>query len=105
MPLELLSRLQFGFTISFHILFPAFSIGLITFIAFLETAWMKTGNQHYRDICQFWTKILALTFGMGIVSGVVMEFQLGTNWSRYTHEVGSVLGALFTYEVLTAFFI
>ncbi|MES2216892.1 MAG: cytochrome ubiquinol oxidase subunit I [Pseudomonadota bacterium] len=105
MPLELLSRIQFGFTISFHILFPAFSIGLITFIAALETAWIKTGNHHYRTICKFWTKILALTFGMGIVSGVVMEFQLGTNWSKYTEEVGSVLGPLFTYEVLTAFFI
>ena len=105
MPLELLSRIQFGFTISFHILFPAFSIGLITFIALMETAWMKTGDHHYRNICKFWTKILALTFGMGIVSGIVMEFQLGTNWSKYTEQVGSVLGALFTYEVLTAFFI
>jgi cytochrome d ubiquinol oxidase subunit I len=105
MSLELLSRLQFGFTISFHILFPAFSIGLITFIAAMETAWIKTGNHHYRNNCKFWTKVLALTFGMGIVSGVVMEFQLGTNWSRYTEEVGSVLGPLFTYEVLTAFFI
>jgi cytochrome d ubiquinol oxidase subunit I len=105
MPLELLARIQFGFTISFHILFPAFSIGLIAFIAAFETAWIKTGNQHYRHICKFWTKILALTFGMGIVSGIVMEFQLGTNWSKYTSQVGSVLGPLFTYEVLTAFFI
>src|SRR5438876_4490104 len=105
MSLEILSRVQFGFTISFHILFPAFSIGLISFIACLETAWLKTGNQHCRQICKFWTRILALTFGMGIVSGVVMEFQLGTNWSNFTKEVGSVLGALFTYEVLTAFFI
>jgi cytochrome d ubiquinol oxidase subunit I len=105
MHLEMLSRIQFGFTISFHILFPAFSIGLIIFIALLETAWIKTRNPHYRNICKFWTKILALTFGMGIVSGVVMEFQLGTNWANFTREVGSVLGALFTYEVLTAFFI
>lgn len=105
MPLELISRIQFGFTISFHILFPAFSIGLILFIALLESAWIKTGKQEYRDICKFWTKILALTFGMGIVSGVVMEFQLGTNWSNYTRQAGSVLGVLFTYEVLTAFFI
>jgi cytochrome d ubiquinol oxidase subunit I len=105
MPLELISRIQFGFTISFHILFPAFSIGLILFIAMLESAWIKTGNQHYRSICKFWTKILALTFGMGIVSGVVMEFQLGTNWANYTRQAGSVLGVLFTYEVLTAFFI
>ncbi len=105
MSLEILSRVQFGFTISFHILFPAFSIGLITFIAIFEAMWLKTRNLHYLSICKFWTKILALTFGMGIVSGIVMEFQLGTNWSKFTHEVGSVLGVLFTYEVLTAFFI
>jgi len=103
--IELLSRIQFAFTISFHILFPAFSIGLITFIAILEGAWLKTGNSHYRDVCKFWTKLLALTFGMGIVSGIVMEFQLGTNWSHFTRIVGNVLGVLFTYEVLTAFFI
>lgn len=105
MLLELISRAQFGFTITFHILFPAFSIGLITFIAIMEGAWIKTANRHYLTICKFWTKILALTFGMGIVSGVVMEFQLGTNWANFSREVGSVLGALFTYEVLTAFFI
>ncbi|EKD53828.1 MAG: hypothetical protein ACD_60C00149G0027 [uncultured bacterium] len=105
MSLEIISRIQFGFTISFHILFPAFSIGLVTFIAILEGAWLKTRNPHYLYICQFWTKVLALTFGMGIVSGVVMEFQLGTNWSGFTRAVGNVLGALFTYEVLTAFFI
>ncbi len=103
--LEILSRIQFGFTISFHILFPAFSIGLVTFIAIVEGAWLKTRNRHYLNICKFWTKVLALTFGMGIVSGVVMEFQLGTNWSGFTHSVGNVLGVLFTYEVLTAFFI
>ncbi|MDR3477355.1 MAG: cytochrome ubiquinol oxidase subunit I [Gammaproteobacteria bacterium] len=105
MLLDTISRIQFGFTISFHILFPAFSIGLITFIAILEGAWLKTRNPHYRNICMFWTKILALTFGMGIVSGIVMEFQLGTNWANFTRQVGSVLGVLFTYEVLTAFFI
>jgi cytochrome d ubiquinol oxidase subunit I len=105
MPLEIISRMQFGFTISFHILFPAFSIGLILFIALIESAWIKTGNLKYLTICKFWTKILALTFGMGIVSGIVMEFQLGTNWANYTRAAGSVLGVLFTYEVLTAFFI
>lgn len=105
LPLELLSRIQFGFTISFHILYPAFSIGLITFIAFFESLWLKTKNPRYLLICKFWTKLLALTFGMGIVSGIVMEFQLGTNWSNYTEMSGNVLGVLFTYEVLTAFFI
>lgn len=103
--LALFSRIQFAFTISFHILYPAFSIGLITFIAFFEGAWLKTKKPLYLNICKFWMKILALTFGMGIVSGIVMEFQLGTNWSNYTQVSGNVLGVLFTYEVLTAFFI
>lgn len=103
--LEMLSRIQFAFTISFHILFPSFSIGLISFIAYFETLWLKTHKPLYLNICKFWMKMLALTFGMGIVSGIVMEFQLGTNWSHYTKITGNVLGVLFTYEVLTAFFI
>ncbi|MFT3741077.1 MAG: cytochrome ubiquinol oxidase subunit I [Gammaproteobacteria bacterium] len=101
----ILSRLQFAFTISFHILFPAFSIGLAIFLSFMEGIWLKTQKAIYRDICQFWTKVFALTFGMGVVSGIVMEFQLGTNWSQFTQSIGGVLGALFTYEVMTAFFI
>lgn len=105
MTAELLSRLQFAFTMSFHILFPAFSIGLATFLVIMEGCWLKTKNTLYLDICQFWLKIFALTFGMGIVSGIVMEFQLGTNWANFTKMVGPVLGSLFVYEVLTAFFI
>ena len=101
----LLSRLQFAFTISFHILFPAFSIGMAAFLAIMEGAWLKTKNPLYLSICKFWTKIFALTFGMGVVSGIVMEFQLGTNWSGFTQSVGGILGVLFTYEVMTAFFI
>jgi cytochrome d ubiquinol oxidase subunit I len=101
----LLSRIQFGFTISFHILFPAFSIGLAMFLAIMEGAWMKTRNPLYLNICKFWTKVFALTFGMGVVSGLVMEFQLGTNWAGFTKAIGNVLGPLFTYEVMTAFFI
>lgn len=101
----LLSRAQFGFTISFHILFPAFSIGLALFLAIIEGCWIKTKKPLYLNICKFWTKVFALTFGMGVVSGVVMEFQLGTNWSGFTQAVGGVLGPLFTYEVMTAFFI
>lgn len=100
-----LSRLQFAFTISIHILFPAFSIGLATFLAIMEGTWLATKNILYLNICKFWIKIFALTFGMGVVSGIVMEFQLGTNWSVMTQAIGNVLGALFTYEVLTAFFI
>ncbi len=102
---ELLARIQFAFTISFHILFPSFSIGLATFLAIMEGVWLKTKNPLYLSICKFWMKIFALTFGMGVVSGIVMEFQLGTNWSGFTQVVGPVLGSLFTYEVLTAFFI
>ncbi len=101
----LLSRIQFAFTISFHILFPAFSIGLSAFLAVMEGIWLKTRNPEYLSICKFWTKIFALTFGMGIVSGIVMEFQLGTNWSGFTRAVGGILGVLFSYEVMTAFFI
>lgn len=101
----LLSRIQFAFTISFHILFPAFSIGLSAFLVIMEGCWLKTKKILYRNICRFWTKIFALTFGMGVVSGIVMEFQFGTNWAGFTHAVGGVLGALFTYEVMTAFFI
>lgn len=101
----LLSRIQFALTISIHILFPAFSIGLATFLAIMEGMWLATKNPIYLNICKFWMKVFALTFGMGVVSGIVMEFQLGTNWSLMTKSVGDVLGALFTYEVLTAFFI
>ncbi|OGT30887.1 MAG: cytochrome BD oxidase subunit I [Gammaproteobacteria bacterium RIFCSPHIGHO2_12_FULL_35_23] len=102
---EFLSRLQFAFTISAHILFPAFSIGLATFLVIMEGIWLKTKNPLYLSICKFWLKVFALTFGMGVVSGLVMEFQLGTNWAGFTNTIGDVLGSLFTYEVLTAFFI
>ncbi len=101
----ILSRLMFAFTVSFHIIFPAFSIGLALFLAVMEGVWLKTKNPLYKRICKFWTKIFALTFGMGVVSGVIMEFQFGTNWGGFSHAVGGVLGGLFTYEVMTAFFI
>lgn len=101
----ILSRLQFAFTITFHILYPAFSIGLITFIAIMEGCWLKTHQKIYYNICRFFTKIFALTFGMGVVSGIVMEFQIGTNWSGLTLVAGDILGSLFIYEVMTAFFI
>ena len=101
----LLARLQFAFSMSFHILFPSLSIGLVTFIAFVEYLWLKTNDIIYYRLARFWTKIFALTFGMGVVSGIVMEYQLGTNWSGFTEQVGGVLGSLFTYEVMTAFFV
>ena len=102
---EILSRIQFAFTVSFHILFPAFSVGLATFLMIFEALLLITKNDKYLLIVKFWTKVFALTFGMGVVSGIVMEFQLGANWAGFAKTVGTVLGSLFTYEVLTAFFI
>ena len=99
---DLLSRIQFAFTVSFHILFPAFSIGLVSFLALMEGIYLKTKNPVYFDICKFWTKVFALTFGMGVVSGVVMEFQFGTNWNGFTYAVGGVLGSLFTCLLYTS---
>lgn len=101
----LVARIQFAFTVSFHILFPAFTIGLASWLAVLEWRWLKTGNQVNADVYRMWVKIFAVTFGMGVVSGVVMSFQFGTNWSRFSDASGSVLGPLLGYEVLTAFFL
>lgn len=101
----LLSRIQFAFTISFHIIFPAFTIGLASWLAMLEWRWLKTGNTVYEDVYRMWVKIFAVTFGMGVVSGVVMSFQFGTNWSVFSDRAGNVLGPLLGYEVLTAFFL
>ena len=100
-----LSRLQFAFTISFHIIFPSFTIGLASYLAVLEALWLKTGKEVFRNLYLFWVKIFALAFGMGVVSGVVMSYQFGTNWSVFADQTGSVLGPLLGYEVLTAFFL
>ncbi len=100
-----LARIQFGFTISFHILFPAFTIGLASYLAVLEALWLKTGREVYRDLYRFWVRIFAVSFGMGVVSGVVMSYEFGTNWSRLSDIAGNILGPLLTYEVLTAFFL
>ncbi|MDI9638216.1 cytochrome ubiquinol oxidase subunit I [Geitlerinema splendidum] len=101
----LLARIQFAFTISFHILFPSLTIGLASWLAVVEGLWLKTGNETYRDIYKLWVKIFAVTFGMGVVSGVVMSYQFGTNWSVFSDKTGSVLGPLLAFEVLTAFFL
>jgi len=101
----LLARVQFAFTVSFHILFPAFTIGLASWLAVVEWRWLKTGNTYYRDVYRMWVKIFAVTFGMGVVSGVVLSYQFGTNWSQFSDKVGNVLGPLLGYEVLTAFFL
>ena len=101
----LLSRIQFAFVISFHILFPSFTVGLACWIAVLEGRRLATGNELYRSLSEFWTKIFAISFGMGVVSGIVMTYQFGTNWSRWSDIVGNVLGPLIQYEVVTAFFL
>ena len=101
----LLSRIQFAFTLSFHIIFPAFTIGLASWLSVLEWRWLKTGNTVYAEIYRMWVKIFAVTFGMGVVSGVVMSFQFGTNWSVFSDKVGNILGPLLGYEVLAAFFL
>jgi cytochrome bd ubiquinol oxidase subunit I len=101
----LLARLQFAFTVSFHIIFPAFTIGLASYLAVIEALWLKTGKPLYRELYKFWVKIFAVSFGMGVVSGVVLSFQFGTNWSVFSELTGNVLGPLLGYEVLTAFFL
>lgn len=100
-----LARIQFAFTISFHIIFPAITIGLASYLAVLEGLWLKTGQTVYRDLYHFWVKIFAVNFGMGVVSGLVMAYQFGTNWSAFSDFAGSVTGPLLAYEVLTAFFL
>jgi len=101
----LLSRIQFGFVISFHILFLAFTIGLAHWLAFVEWRWLRTRDAMWRDIYFFWLKIFAVSFGMGVVSGIVMSFQFGTNWAVLSERAGAILGPLLSYEVLTAFFL
>jgi cytochrome d ubiquinol oxidase subunit I len=101
----LLARLQFAFTISFHIIFPSFTIGLAAYIATLEVMWSWTGHDRYRRVARFWTKIFAVSFAMGVVSGIVLSYQLGTNWSRFSAAFGNIIGPLAGYEVLTAFFL
>src|SRR5262245_60233023 len=101
----LLSRLQFAFTISFHIIFPSFTIGLSAYIATLEVLRLATGREVYRRVSMFWIKIFAVSFVMGVVSGIVLSYQLGTNWSRFSLFAGNIVGPLAGYEVLAAFFL
>lgn len=100
-----LARIQFGFTISFHIVFPAITIGLASYLAVLEGLWLWKRDTVYRDLYHFWSKIFAVNFAMGVVSGLVMAYQFGTNWSYYSAFAGSITGPLLAYEVLTAFFL
>jgi len=101
----LLARIQFAFTISFHIIFPSFTIGLASYLAMLEFLWLRTKKPVFKTLYAFWLKIFAVSFGMGVVSGIVMSYEFGTNWSGFSYAVGNVLGPLLAYEVLTAFFL
>lgn len=101
----MLARIQFAFTVSFHIIFPALTIGLASYLAVLEALWLKTRRQEYLDLFQFWMKVFAVAFGMGVVSGLVMAYQFGTNWSAFSKFAAGVTGPLLAYEVLTAFFL
>jgi cytochrome d ubiquinol oxidase subunit I len=100
-----LARVQFAFTVGFHIVFPAFSIGLASYLAVLDGLWNFTGRSVYRDLFDYWKKIFALNFGMGVVSGLVLSYQFGTNWSVFSDKAGPIVGPLMGYEVLTAFFL
>ena len=102
---HLLARIQFAFTVSFHIIFPAFTIGLASYLAVLEGLWLKTKNENYLTVYKFWLPIFAVAFAMGVVSGIVMSYQFGTNWGPFAEKTGPVLGPLLAYEVLTAFFL
>jgi cytochrome d ubiquinol oxidase subunit I len=100
-----LARAQFGFTIAFHIVFPAFSIGLASFLAVLEGGWLITGQAVYLDAFKYWLKIFAVVFAIGVVSGLVMAFEIGANWAGYSGKAGAILGPLLAYETMSAFFL
>ena len=104
-PAVFLARMQFAFTIGFHIVLPAFSIGLASYLAVLEGMWLRTGRQVYLDVFRYWLKAFAITFGMGVVSGLVMSYEFGTNWAAFSDKAGPVVGPMMGYEVLTAFFL
>lgn len=101
----LLSRLQFAFVVSFHAIFPVFTIGLASYIAVLHGLFYKTENPAWDRLALFWTKVFAVVFGMGVVSGIVMSFQFGTNWSNFSLATSNFLGPVLSYEVVTAFFL
>src|ERR1700683_1434723 len=99
-----LARVQFAFTLSFHFIFPAFSIGLASYLAVLEGLWLSTGNAVYENLYRFWIKSFSIVFAMGVLSGIVMSYQFGTNWSVFSDKAGPIIGPLMAYEVLSAFF-
>lgn len=101
----LLARAQFAFTMAFHIVFPAISIGLASYLAVLEGLWLVSGRDTYLNLYKYWLRIFATVFGMGVVSGLVMSYQFGSNWSTFADRAGPIIGPLMAYEVLTAFFL
>jgi hypothetical protein len=101
----ILARLQFAFTVSFHIIFPTFSIGLASFLVIVEALWLKTGDLVYRQIYRFWLNIFAMSFAIGVVTGVVMSFEFGLTFAKFAQLAGPVIGPLIGYEALTAFFL
>lgn len=101
----LLSRLQFAFVVSFHAIFPVFTIGLASYVAVLQGLYVATGNAVWDRLGYFWAKIFAVVFGMGVVSGIVMAFQFGTNWSNFAQFAANFIGPMLSYEVITAFFL
>jgi cytochrome d ubiquinol oxidase subunit I len=101
----ILARLQFAFTVSFHIVFPTISIGLALFLVIVEAVWVRTGDLVYRQIYRFWLNIFAMSFAIGVVTGVVMSFQFGLTFAKFSQLAGPVIGPLIGYEVLTAFFL
>ncbi len=101
----LLARIQFGFTIAFHIIFPAFTIGLASWLALLNLRWLWIRDEAFLRLFEQWRTIFAVAFGMGVVSGIVMSYQFGTNWSRFSDVAGPVVGPMMAYEVMTAFFL
>jgi cytochrome bd ubiquinol oxidase subunit I len=100
-----LARVQFAFTMTFHIVFPSFTIGLASYLAVLEALWLWTGRAVFLDLFKYWLKPFSIAFGMGVVSGVVMAYQFGTNWSAFSDKAGAIVGPLMAYEVMTAFFL
>jgi cytochrome bd ubiquinol oxidase subunit I len=101
----LLSRIQFAFTIGYHILWPAYTIGISGFIVILNVLWLRSRRQVYRELLRFWIHLFALGFAMGVVTGIVLSYEIGTNWSVFAERTANVIGPYFTYEVLMAFFL
>lgn len=102
---ELLSRIQFAFTVSFHIIWPTINIGLGLFLLILEISWLKTKKIEYLNLYKFWVKIFALAFGIGVVTGIPLSYQFGTNFSIFSNMAGPIIGPLLGIEVMTAFFL